>query len=203
MTDLAWLSFALASAMSVALAQNAVSLSIMPRPTEGVSSIISPSFAGFGIESSNIYSFTAGSDNNDFTTNLLNNLANYTGVPPHIRLGGNTQDYMIYDGGMNQYQVENNPKAVGQGLYGSDSMIIGPKFFEVVNRAFPADTPITFGLNLAYTESDYLDRITTMASQSIDRLTHVNLVSFEIGNEPDLYLQNGFRTNSWGGQVYT
>ncbi|EXJ65040.1 hypothetical protein A1O7_01379 [Cladophialophora yegresii CBS 114405] len=185
-----------------AIAQNTVSLAITAQPTSGASGIISPSFAGFGIESSNLFSFTGGSQENQLTKNLLANLANYTGTPPHLRIGGNTQDYFIYQDSQNDYRWEPNPNAVGQGAFATDSMIIGPRYFEVINR-FPSNTPITFGLNLAYSESDYIEQITTMATQAVNRLSDVNLVSFEIGNEPDLYLQNGFRTGSWGGEVYT
>ncbi len=187
---------------TLAVAQNTVSLAISARPTSGASGIISPSFAGFGIESSNLYSFTGGNQENQLTRNLLENLANYTGTPPHLRIGGNTQDYFVYQDSQDEYRWEPNPDPVGPGAYASDSMIIGPRFFEVINR-FPSNTPITFGLNLAYSESDYIDQITTMATQAVKRLTDVNLVGFEIGNEPDLYLQNGFRTGSWSGQVYT
>jgi Glycosyl hydrolase family 79 C-terminal beta domain len=191
------------SLSSLTAAQNVVSLTISPQPTTGTSGIVPPSFAGFGIEPSNLYSFTGGASENLLTKNLLQNLADYAGVPPHLRIGGNTQDYMIYDSSMDQYVVEDNPNAVGQGVYASDHMIIGPRFFEVINR-FPARTPITFGLNLAYEESDYIEQITTMAEQAVERLTDVNLVSFEIGNEPDLYLQNQFRSNpQWGGSLYT
>ncbi|KAK6364634.1 uncharacterized protein PV06_06249 [Exophiala oligosperma] len=191
-----------ASLITLATAQSTVSLAITSKPTAGASKIISPSFAGFGIESSNLYSFTGGSSENQLTRNLLENLANYTGTPPHLRIGGNTQDYFIYDQSQNDYVCKPNPNPVGQGAYPPDMYIIGPRYFEVINR-FPSNTPITFGLNLAYEESDYIDQITTMASEAIKGLNQVNLVSFEIGNEPDLYLQNGFRTGNWGGQVYT
>jgi len=191
-----------ASLIALAAAQDTVSLAITAKPTAGASKIISPSFAGFGIESSNLYSFTGGSSENQLTKNLLANLANYTGTPPHLRIGGNTQDYFIYDQSQNDYTCERNPNPVGQGNYPADMYIIGPRYFEVINR-FPSNTPITFGLNLAYEESDYIDQITAMATEAVRGLDKVNLVSFEIGNEPDLYLQNGFRTGSWGGQVYT
>lgn len=42
-----------------------------------------------GIEPSNLYSYTGGSTTNALSVNLLNNLANYTGAPPHLRIGGN------------------------------------------------------------------------------------------------------------------
>ena len=201
--DLVRLSVAALSLSSLSAAQNVVSLSITPQPTSGASGYVPPSFAGFGIEPSNLYSFTGGVQENQLTKNLLQNLADYTGVPPHIRLGGNTADYMLYDANMNQYTIEENPNPVGQGVYPADQYIIGPRYFEVINR-LPAGTPITFGLNLAYEESDYKEQIVATAEQAVERLTNVDLVSFEIGNEPDLYLGNQFRSDpTWGGSMYT
>ena len=197
-----YLPLAGALCLTCAVAQTTVSLVISAQPTPGSSGIISPSFAGFGIESSNLYSFTGGSQVNQLTENLLGNLANYTGTPPHLRIGGNTQDYLFYQDSQDEYRWIPNPDPVGSGAYAPDSMIIGPKFFEVINR-FPSNTPITFGLNLAYSAPDYINQITTMATQAVKRFTNVHLVSLEIGNEPDLYLQNGFRTGSWSGQIYT
>lgn len=172
-------------------------------PAVGVSQIISPSFAGFGIEPSNLFSFTGGAEGpNELTTNLLQNLVDYTGVPPHIRLGGNTQDYFKWDESMDEWYWLNNPDPTGSGAFAPDHMLIGPRYFETLDR-LPAGTPITFGLNLAYEEADYIDQIVTMATQAMERLSNPVIVSMEIGNEPDLYLQNGFRTGSWGGDVYT
>lgn len=192
----------LALSLSTAALAQSVQHTAAAQPAQGVSRIISPSFAGLGIEPSNLFSFTGGEQENELTKNLLQNLVDYTGVPPHIRMGGNTQDYFKWDENMDQWTWINNPDAVGQGAFPTDHMLIGPRYFEALDR-FPEGTPITFGLNLAYTEDDYIDQIVTMANQALDRLQNVNVVSFEIGNEPDLYLENGFRTGSWGGQVYT
>lgn len=145
-----------------------------------------------GIEPSNLFSFTGGQDENTLTTQLMQNLANYSGKAGHVRLGGNTQDYFLYNDNMNEFAVKDNPNSVGQGAVPSDIYEIGPRFFEAIDR-FPADTPLTFGLNLAYYEADYLDRITTMAQAVVSKLKNVDLVSMEIGNEPDLYLGNSFR----------
>lgn len=172
------------------------------QPSNGASNVISPSFAGFGIEMSNLYSFTGFDTANPLSINLLNNLANYTGTPPHMRIGGNTQDYILYNTSYSDFAIGVNPHPVGQGAYPTDLWYIGPKFFEALNR-FTKNTPITWGLNLAYIESDYLDQLKTMASAVHSSLTKLNLVSFEIGNEPDLYLQNGFRSGSWSGDIYT
>ncbi|KAI4594748.1 hypothetical protein KJ359_007551 [Pestalotiopsis sp. 9143b] len=184
------------------LADTKISLSVSSSPPDNASAAIDPSFAGFGIEPSNLFSFTGTDQPNSLTFNLIDNLVNYTGYPPHMRIGGNTEDYMIYREDQTEWAWVNNEDSVGQGTYASDSMLIGPKYFEAANR-FPEGTPVTWGLNLAYEEDDWADQISTMLQQVINDCTNLNLVSVEIGNEPDLYLENGFRSGQWTGQVYT
>ncbi|KAI0384832.1 glycoside hydrolase superfamily [Hypomontagnella monticulosa] len=189
----------LACAVHVA-GNNVIRLEPSTSPPPNTSSVVDPSFAGFGIEASNLFSFTGAAQPNGFTLNLLNNLANYTGKPSHIRIGGNTQDYMTFREDHNDWTWIENPNADHPGA--SDSMIIGPRFFETANR-LPKGTTVTWGLNLAYEQDDYIQQITTMAKQAISGLSNLNITSFEIGNEPDLYLKNGLRTGEWGGKVYT
>jgi len=187
--------------LSLAAAQGTLQIPVTESLPEDHSDFIDPSFAGFGIEPSNLFSFTGFAEPNELTFQLLDNLVSYAGAPPHIRLGGNTQDYMVFSEDMDQYSWVNNPSSAGGGAFASDHMLIGPTFFEVANR-FPEGTPITWGLNLAYQQPDYIDRLVTMANQVISGIPRLRLVSFEIGNEPDLYAQNGFRTGPWGGDVY-
>lgn len=187
---------------SLAIAQ---SLSLSPSPSRAgaaVSDNLDPSFAGFGIEPSNLFSFTGWNEPNNFSITLLQNLADYSGAPPHIRLGGNTQDYMIYDATYQDFGWHHNSASVSQGVIAADSMVIGPNYLAALDR-FPKDTFVTYGLNGAYKESDYLDRITTLADAVVKNLKNVRLYSFEIGNEPDLWLENGFRTAPWDGKLYT
>lgn len=199
MTRSLWLP--LLSFSPLALAQS-LSLSISPtRDGASVSDILSPSFAGFGIEPSNLFSFTGNSNANNFTVQLLQNLADYSGNPPHIRLGGNTQDYMLFDETYTDLNWKENNQSSAQGAIAADSMIIGPGYFEALDR-FPKDTPVTYGLNLAYQGSDYLERIAAAAKGAIEGMKNVKLYSFEIGNEPDLYLENSFRTAPWDGATY-
>lgn len=190
------------SLISLAAAQSTLQLQFSSSLPDGSSDVIDPSFAGFGIEPSNLFSFTGYDTPNQLTFNLLDNLVSYTGMPPHLRIGGNTQDYMVYSEDQTEWTWITNPAPKGAGAYAPDSMLIGPNFFKAANR-FPQGTPVTWGLNLAYQESDYIEQIVTMANQTVNNIPNLNLVSFEIGNEPDLYAQNGFRTGSWGGDVYT
>ncbi|KAI5925503.1 hypothetical protein F4810DRAFT_54187 [Camillea tinctor] len=183
-------------------ATNTILLTPSSSPPSNTSGAVSPSFAGFGIEPSNLFSFLGHSSPNILTRNLLSNLQSYTGYPAHVRLGGNTADYMIYSPTQTAWDWAPNPSASGAGDIAWDSMLIGPRFFEAANR-LPPGTPVTWGLNLAYNADDWADRIAATAQQVVSRCTNLRLVSFEIGNEPDLYLQNGFRAGSpWGGSVY-
>ncbi|KAI1491964.1 hypothetical protein F5X96DRAFT_692653 [Biscogniauxia mediterranea] len=180
-----------------------VGLSPAASPPDGTSGPVSPSFAGFGIEPSNLFSFMGREAPNALTQNLLANLQSYTGYPAHVRLGGNTADYMVYDESHDAWDWAPNPAASGAGAIKWDSMVVGPRFFEAADR-LPTGTPVTWGLNLAYAADDWADRIVAAAAQVLARCTNLRLVSFEIGNEPDLYLQNGFRAGdpSWGGAAY-
>lgn len=69
------------------VAQQSASITVVPNQTLAeagydASSIISPSFAGLGIEASNLFSFTGSDRTNQMSVNLLATLANYTGVAP-------------------------------------------------------------------------------------------------------------------------
>ncbi|KAF1938215.1 hypothetical protein EJ02DRAFT_458046 [Clathrospora elynae] len=189
------------SAARVAFAQS-LSISLGTNAPSGASDYINPSFAGFGIEPSNLFSFTGGDTANQFSVQLLQNLADYSGAPPHIRLGGNTQDYLVYNASDEQFAWTANKDSRAQGNIAADSIIIGPKYFSALDR-FPKDTPVTFGLNLAYMNDDWEDHIVNLAQGAVTNLKNVKLYSFEVGNEPDLWLQNTFRTAPWNGATYT
>ncbi|KAF2829306.1 hypothetical protein CC86DRAFT_345965 [Ophiobolus disseminans] len=189
--------------LPVAFAQSSLSLSLGANAPSGASDYIDPSFAGFGIEPSNLFSFTGGNDYvNEFSVQLLQNLADYSGRPAHIRLGGNTQDYMVWNQSKTELRWSANKNSQAQGAIAADSMIIGPGYFTALDR-FPKDTPITFGLNMAYMGSDWADHIVALAQGAVDGIKNTKLYSFEVGNEPDLWMQNSFRTAGWSGQLYT
>lgn len=187
--------------LTSAVADSSITLDLTSTPS-GLSQIVDLSFGGFGIEPSQLFSYTGGETPNELTITLLENLGNYTGKPPHFRIGGNTQDYMIYSESNDNWYVATNKNAVGAGNIAFDSMLLGPRFFEAANR-LPTGTPVTWGLNLAYDLDDYVDQIVLMAKQVLSSATSLDIVAFEIGNEPDLYSSNGFRDSSWTSTLYS
>ncbi|KAI1659117.1 hypothetical protein F4813DRAFT_353943 [Daldinia decipiens] len=112
------------------------------------------------------------------------------------------QDYMVFHESQSEWTWIQNKYPFSLENLKPNSMIIGHRFFETANR-LPRGTTVTWGLNLAYEQDDYIEQITTMAKHAICCCPNLAITSFEIGNEPDLYLQNGFRIGKWGGQVYT
>ncbi|CAD0115204.1 unnamed protein product [Aureobasidium uvarum] len=187
---------------------HAVSISLTPAANapaaSGISQVVGPSFAGLGIEPSNLFSFTGGNTPNQLSINLLQHLTNYSGAPPHLRLGGNTGDHMVWDASHQGYSLAKNPNQEETNPTPADGTVFGPGYLEALER-FPKGMPITFQLNLAYDMGDRLEKIDEAAAAVIDGLNNTSLYSFEIGNEPDLYLEGWqqMRNGTWDGTTYT
>ena len=145
--------------------------------------------------------FTGTNNLNQLTYQLLANLGNFTGVPPHLRIGGNSGDNMLYDPSITGYNLRPNPNPTGQGSTPTDNWFFGPQWFAALDR-LPANTPVTYGLNLAYQGSDAAQRILLQANASMNALKNVKVVGLEIGNEPDLFVQNGYRNSGWSATQY-
>jgi hypothetical protein len=188
-------------------AADVIAFTIPSTTLTNASQILDPRFAGFGIEFSNIFSFTGtAASPNTFSSNLLNNLKQLAGVSPCIRVGGNTQDYALYKESYTGAQIgRNSNPTVNSTIKGNvpfDNDVYGPELFKALGT-FPAGTNFIFGLNLAYDNSDYMSQITGAAKAALSALND-NLYSFEIGNEPDLYSSTAaFRIGqTWDGKTY-
>lgn len=165
--------------------------------SQGLSYVLSPSYAGMGIEPSNLFAFTGRGTPNQMTVNLLNILTNYTGQPPHMRIGGNTGDTALFNSSYTGYDFQPNPDTTGP----TDVAYYGPNFFKVINY-LPKDTPVTYGLPMAYQGPGANQMLMNIANGVVDAFTNVRLYSLEVGNEPDLYVQNKFRPQGWGATQY-
>ncbi|KAI5246018.1 hypothetical protein E4T42_06543 [Aureobasidium subglaciale] len=196
----------LLSASCFTIAHAAISLTpaASAPAASGISQVVGPSFAGLGIEPSNLFSFTGRDTPNRLSINLLQHLTNYSGAPPHLRLGGNTGDQMVWDASHTSFNIGKNPSPEESNPTPADGSVFGPGYLEALER-FPTGMPITFQLNMAYDMGDRLEKIDETAAAVIDGLNNTSLYSFEIGNEPDLYLQAWQiqRNGTWNGQMYT
>jgi len=195
MDSLIWTVFTLvglqnAGFLRVVGAADPIAWTIPSTMLPNASQIVDPRFAGFGIEFSNVFSFTGtAASPNKFSFNLIANLKTVAGVGPLFRIGGNTQDTAIYDSSFSARSIGRNsnptlhPRLVDYVPFDND--LYGPELFKALGT-FPSSCKFIYGLNMAYALPDYIDRITSTASAVIDALGD-NIYSFEIGNEPDLY----------------
>lgn len=120
---------------------------------------------------------------NDFSYNLLKNLGKVQGTTPIVRVGGNTQDYYLFNTSQSEALI---------GTYNFNrsydyptTITIGPSFFESY-EAWPG-VQFTHGLNLAKSNNTVgIDSLLTSVPLACKALKG-KLLDWELGNEPDLY----------------
>ncbi|PWY92738.1 hypothetical protein BO70DRAFT_282858 [Aspergillus heteromorphus CBS 117.55] len=138
---------------------------------------------------------------NLFSNQLLDNLAVLQGAKPYIRVGGNTQDYALYD-----KDLESATNATYITSIATDYPLIlsfGPAFFESYST-WPG-TKFIHGFNLAKNSSADLELLIESVPLACRALEGGNLAYWELGNEPDLYktsAQGIVRPANWTEQDY-
>ncbi|TDL19243.1 glycoside hydrolase family 79 protein [Rickenella mellea] len=109
------------------------------------------------------------------TTNCLANIQTLRGAPPAVRIGGTTQDRATYDPNLTsavQYTVPDPTVA-------PSSLTYGPTYFTLA-AGMKGDVTIGFNRQL-----NNLSNVRAAAIQA--KSVMKNLLSVELGNEPDLY----------------
>lgn len=140
---------------------------------------------------------------NTFSNNLLNNIGNLTGTKPYIRVGGNTQDYALYNASL-QTAVNGTYNNARSPDYPT-TIFIGPSFFDSYNT-FP-DTKYIHGFNLGLGANNSAGWQTLLDTVPLacKALGGDKLLWWEYGNEPDLYAtsaQGPVRPPSWHESEY-
>ncbi|KAH8691375.1 hypothetical protein BGW36DRAFT_400670 [Talaromyces proteolyticus] len=141
------------------------------------------------------------SNPNQFSNQLLDNLAAIQGTKPYIRVGGNTQDYALYNASL-EYAINGTiiPSKSEDYPY---ILYIGPSFFESYST-WP-DTKFIHGYNLGKNGSDSLKSLLDTVPLVCKALQGGKLAYWELGNEPDLYKtssQGIVRPANWTEQGY-
>lgn len=150
-----------------------------------------PDFAG-NISTPNTYSLT-----------LLQNLGALQGSNPYIRVGGNTQDYALYNASL--------PVATNGTINPAKSadyptiLYIGPSFFE--SYATWPDVKFSHGFNLGLGGNNSVGWETLLETVPLAcaALGGGKLFAWEYGNEPDLFstsAQGPVRPANWNESTY-
>ncbi|PYH47944.1 glycosyl hydrolase family 79 C-terminal domain-containing protein [Aspergillus saccharolyticus JOP 1030-1] len=138
---------------------------------------------------------------NTFSNQLLDNLAELEGVKPYIRVGGNTQDFALYDPTL---AVATNGTYVPSISTDYPLLLtIGPSFFESYGT-WPG-AKFIHGFNLGRNTSAQFAQLLETVPLVCRALEGGRLAFWELGNEPDLYktsAQGAVRPPTWTEQDY-
>lgn len=121
---------------------------------------------------------------NKFSDNLLNNIGYLQGTKPYIRVGGNTQDYAIYNSSLMTAVVGTWNPARSPDY--PTTLVIGPSFFESYNT-WP-NVKFSHGFNLGgnhdYRVHETLLQTVPLACKALGQ---GKLYTLEYGNEADVF----------------
>lgn len=161
-------------------------------------------YVSYSIEFSSFPEFAGNkSAPNLFSTNLIDNLGAIAGTKPYIRVGGNTQDFALYNASLETSLV---------GIVDPDkspdyptTIHIGPSYFE----SYHTWTGVKFshGLNMGIggNRSEGWQSLIDTVPLVCKALSKGNLYTWEYGNEPDLFStssQGAARPPTWNESTY-
>ncbi|KAI8626781.1 glycoside hydrolase family 79 protein [Xylariaceae sp. FL1651] len=176
----------------------ALSSSVVAKIVSNVSSTVNPTisediivgqplegFVSFSIELASFPDFAGNqSSPNKFSNNLLDNLGYLVGTKPYIRVGGNTQDYAIYNPNLT-IALNGTVNATRSPDYPT-TIEIGPSFFESY-LTWP-NVKYSHGFNMGGNhDSRQWATLLQTAAIACKTLGKERLYWWEYGNEPDLF----------------
>ncbi|KAJ8106372.1 hypothetical protein ONZ43_g7086 [Nemania bipapillata] len=194
--------FALFSAATATIVSN-VSSSYGPFVADIIVGQPLDGFVSYSIEFSSFPDFAGNVSNpNKFSNNLLNNLGYLIGTKPYIRVGGNTQDYAIYNPNLT-FALNGTINATRSPDYPT-TIEIGPSYFESY-LTWP-NVKFSHGFNMGGNHDDrQWATLLQTAEIACKTLGKERLYWWEYGNEPDLFAtssQGPVRPSSYNESDY-
>ena len=161
---------------------------------------LSPTLVSFSIEQDRWPDWVGTDAPNDFTTSALQNYAELTGTPPDIRVGANSEDKTFWSPSVTINEDEFPPPNTITPFPEATHITVGDGYYQL-SRFLPAGTRMTWGVNFG---ADNVTNAVNMAKSIIKAFTTsaviqsgVVLERIEIGNEADLYSNNGLRPQNF------
>ncbi|KAF7970112.1 hypothetical protein HWV62_24994 [Athelia sp. TMB] len=193
-------------ALAFALLTSAATLVDVSVPLSSSGAVtLSPSLVSFSIEQDRWPEWAGETARNTFFYNALENLRQKTGEPPWIRIGADSEDHTNFNAAT-QYVNDIFPAYTAIVPYPEASNItVGDKFYQLVSN-LPSGTHVWWGVSLrednltsAYLETKAI--VKAFASAAVKN-AGITLDFIEVGNEADLYVNNGGRRAPYGPTQY-
>lgn len=162
--------------------RDSFSLTIPTTAPSGTSNVVDKSYPGFAMSAHSFQEYAGNkSSPNTFSANLIQSVADRTGTAVHIRVGGTSGDFSIFD--PNQQESIKFPPGYRPGGI-PKNMTLGPTWYEGF-QSFPGVQWI-FMTHLA-NNSDGMKANSVAATQQALKNIGSNLEAIEIGNEINFY----------------
>lgn len=162
--------------------RDSLSLTIPTTAPSGTSNVVDKSYPGLAMSQHSFQEYAGNkSSPNTFSANLIQAIADRTGTSVHIRVGGTSGDFSIFD--PNQQQAIVFPPGYTPGGI-PKNMKLGPTWFEGF-QSFPGVQWI-YDTHLA-NNSDGMKANSVAATQEALKNIGSNLEAIEIGNEINFY----------------
>ncbi|KAJ3752598.1 glycoside hydrolase family 79 protein [Lentinula raphanica] len=168
---------------------------------------VSPSFVSLSIEQDRWTDWSGTTSRNEFFYNVMENLKDLTGSSPGIRIGANSEDRTDFNRAV-QYAEDVFPAPNPTTPYPEATHItVGDGYYTTAKYLLP-DTEVIWGVNFGKKNltAAVLEATSIMRAFSGPDISNlgISLKYLEIGNEPDLYMNNGLRSGDYNvGQYVT
>ncbi|KAF8072111.1 glycoside hydrolase family 79 protein [Lyophyllum atratum] len=161
---------------------------------------VSPSLISLSIEMDRWTDWAGSTSRNEFFFNTLDNLKQITGKPPHIRIGANSEDHTNFRQDAEFAQAIFPPFTAVVPYPEAINITVGDSYY-ATTRFLPSNTHVTWGVNLGSNNvtAAVLETRSIVKAFSSPEVKGKGIVLdyLEIGNEPDLYKNNGLRPSNY------
>ncbi|KAJ6607350.1 glycoside hydrolase family 79 protein [Mycena sp. CBHHK59/15] len=172
----------------------------------GGAPVISPSLISLSIEQDRWTDWAGTTSRNEFFHNTLDNLQQITGSPPDIRIGANSEDHTNFNPDHSKFAQDVFPPPTAIVPYPEAlSVVVGNSYYHAA-RFLPRGTHVTWGVNFGQSNitAAVLEATAIMNAFRSPALEAAGVVLdyLEIGNEADLYANNGLRPKTYTSSQY-
>ncbi|KAK3394236.1 hypothetical protein B0H63DRAFT_40688 [Podospora didyma] len=161
-------------------------------------------YVSYSIEFSSFPDFAGNiSYPNKFSDTLLSNIRDLIGTKPYIRVGGNTQDYALYNASL-PYAL-NGTFDLGRSADYPTTIFIGPSYFESYQTWNDVKFCHGFNMGLGGNRSSGWQTLLETVPLACKALGREKLYLWTYGNEPDLFstsAQGPVRPARWDERTY-
>ncbi|KAJ6494713.1 glycoside hydrolase family 79 protein [Mycena vitilis] len=195
------------SPLWVSLLLPLVSAVTVPIPlSAGDAPSVDGNLVSLSIEQDRWLDWVGNTSRNSFFFNTLDNLVALTGSDPTIRIGADSEDHTNFSPNIQFVQQAFPPPTMTVPYPEATNIVAGPDFYQAA-KFLPTGTGVTWGVNfggknLTATFLETQAIINAFSSPAVKN-AGITLEFLELGNEADLYKNNGLRNSSYSVSQYT